>query len=62
MAKRLIWTIQANEKRQEIFSYWNNRNQSNDYSRKLNSLFEETAEFLTQHPFIGKKRIERISD
>lgn len=39
MAKRLIWTEDAQNDRKEIFGYFNNRNKSKKYSQKLNLLF-----------------------
>ncbi len=53
MAKRLIWTEFAQQQKREIFEYWNNRNGSKIYSRKLNKLFDEAAEKLQTYPFSG---------
>lgn len=40
MAKRkIVWTKKANFERQEILSYWYNRNKSIRFSKKLNGLF-----------------------
>jgi len=53
MAKRrIIWTKTAVEERREILNYWNNRNRSKTYSRKLNKLFSEAAMLLSKHPEI----------
>lgn len=54
MAKRLIWTIEARNSRKNIFDYWNNRNKSKVYSRKLNSLFDENLKIVIQLPEFGK--------
>jgi len=54
MAKRLIWTEFAQAQKKEIFAYWNNRNGSKTYSRKLSRLFDEAAELLTTQPYIGR--------
>lgn len=54
MAKRLIWTEFAQAQKKEIFYYWNERNGSKTYSRKLNRLFDEAAEMLTVEPYIGR--------
>ena len=53
MAKRLIWTPQAQNNRIEIFEYWNNRNKSKIYSRKLNDIFSEHIEIILKYPNIG---------
>lgn len=54
MAKRIIWTEFAQVQKKEIFEYWNERNGSKTYSRKLNQLFDEAAELLSVQPYIGR--------
>ncbi len=54
MVFKIEWTINARLDRKEIFTYWNNRNKSNIYSRKLNKLFETHVESLLKFPSIGK--------
>ena len=53
MVKRLIWTVEAQQNRIEIFEYWNNRNKSKIYSRKLNEIFNEYIYLILKHPDIG---------
>ncbi|KAF2518496.1 type II toxin-antitoxin system RelE/ParE family toxin [Flavobacterium salilacus subsp. salilacus] len=53
MAKRLIWTLEAQQNRIAIFEYWNNRNKSKNYSRKLNGIFRIQIDLLLKHPQIG---------
>ena len=48
--REIIWTIIARTTRNSIFSYWNNRNKSNLYSKKLFVLFNETLERIAQFP------------
>lgn len=55
MAKKIIWSIKAQNDRINIFTYWNNRNKSNTYSKKLNQLFIESIKILALHPNIGKQ-------
>lgn len=55
MARQIVWTTKAQEDRKQILSYWKERNQSNLYSKKLNSLFKEALEFVSEYPTIGKK-------
>lgn len=43
MAKRVIWSHQAHINRKEILQYWNDRNKSNLYSRKLNEMIKNAV-------------------
>ena len=54
MVSRLIWSIEARKSRKNIFEYWNNRNKSKVYSRKLNLLFNSNLKIITQLPEFGK--------
>jgi toxin YoeB len=54
MVKKIIWSKKADTDRKNIFSYWNQRNQSNHYSIKLNKLFKEVLKLVSEHPKIGK--------
>lgn len=51
----ILWTQTAIKQRDHIFSYWNNRNKSNSYSKKLNLAVRERVELLKSQPDIGKK-------
>jgi toxin YoeB len=55
MAKRIVWTDKAQSDRFSIFEYWNNRNKSKQYSKKLNSLINETLTVVSKHPLVGKR-------
>lgn len=56
MAKRkIIWTKSAKFERQEILSFWINKNKSKTYSKKLNNLFNNSLNLLSEHPEIGRK-------
>lgn len=55
MAKRLKWTEFSKSQRKDILEYWNDRNQSKEYSRKLNKLFDKIALMILEHPEIGIK-------
>ena len=62
MAKRVIWSEDAYLDKVEIFSYWNNRNKSNLYSRKLNRLFRDTIKSILETPSIGRKtNVENVN-
>ncbi|MBX7225912.1 MAG: type II toxin-antitoxin system RelE/ParE family toxin [Chitinophagales bacterium] len=54
MAKRIVWSEDAYQDMVQIFSYWNNRNKSNLYSRKLNKLFRDTLKSILKNPAIGR--------
>lgn len=49
-ARIIVWTSFARESRTSIFSYWNKRNKSKIYSKKLNLLFQESLHQLTFFP------------
>ena len=53
MVRRLIWSIEARNSRKSIFEYWNNRNKSKVYSRKLNLLFAENLAIVLKLPEFG---------
>lgn len=53
MVRRLIWSIEARNSRKSIFEYWNNRNKSKIYSRKLNLLFTENLAIVLKLPEFG---------
>lgn len=53
MAKRIIWSPIAREIRKEILQYWIRRNKSKRYSKKLNTLFEESAQQIADFPYSG---------
>jgi len=55
MAKRLKWTEFSKSQRKNILEYWNDRNQSKEYSRKLNKLFDKISLMILEHPEIGIK-------
>ena len=54
MVRQIIWTVRAQKDRIAIFTYWNNRNKSFIYSKKLNELFKESLKLISKHPLIGK--------
>ena len=54
MVRRLIWSPEARNSRKSIFDYWNNRNKSKAYSRKLNLLFNTNLKIVIQLPEFGK--------
>ncbi|VXB18129.1 MULTISPECIES: type II toxin-antitoxin system RelE/ParE family toxin [Chryseobacterium] len=56
MAKIIIeWSHFAKQQRDEIFEYWNNRNKSTNYSKKLRNIIKDKTNQLKIYPFTGKK-------
>ena len=53
MAKRLVWSPIAKQIRKEILKYWILRNKSKRYSKKLNNLFENSAQQIADFPYSG---------
>ena len=49
-ARKIIWTQKAIESRKSIFQYWNTRNKSTHYSKKLNKLFREALALVSKFP------------
>jgi addiction module RelE/StbE family toxin len=55
MVRRITWSSRAQNDRKMIFEYWNNRNKSNLYSRKLNELISKSLALIAKYPQIGKR-------
>lgn len=55
MANRIIWSLSAQKDRKSILEYWNERNKSNIYSKKLNELLKAAINLICIHPNIGRK-------
>lgn len=68
MVKQIIWSRLAHSDRFRILEYWIDRNKSNIYSKRLNQIFEDTADLISKHRKIGKEtdvknvRIKIIND
>jgi addiction module RelE/StbE family toxin len=54
MARQVVWSQRAQRDRKEILDYWRQRNKSNTYSKRLNGLFRESVQIITDFPEIGK--------
>ena len=54
MAKKIIWSLNAQKDRKNILQYWNKRNKSTRYSIKLNKLFKDAVKLISDYPRIGK--------
>ena len=54
MAKSIKWTKQAINDKVRIFKYWNKRNKSIEYSKKLNKLFHDSTKLIQTYPSLGR--------
>lgn len=54
MAKKIIWSLQAQNDRKKILEFWIHHNKSKTYSVKLNQLFKASVKLISQHPNIGR--------
>ena len=54
MAKKVVWSLRAQNDRKQIFSYGNKRNKSNGYSIRLNKLLKEATKAISDYPKIEK--------
>lgn len=55
MAKRIRWSLQAEQELADILDYWLNRNRSVTFSLKLIDLFEEATDLISIFPDIGQQ-------
>src|SRR5690606_20385540 len=54
MAKQIVWSEPAIRDRLHIYQFWLEQNGSDHYSKKLEFLFNATAEMISKFPEIGK--------
>ncbi|MGM0933183.1 MAG: type II toxin-antitoxin system RelE/ParE family toxin [Bacteroidota bacterium] len=55
MARKIVWSTAANNDLQEILEYWNLRNQSKTYSKRLLKKFNLIIKLLQKFPELGIK-------
>ncbi|MGE0018059.1 MAG: type II toxin-antitoxin system RelE/ParE family toxin [Draconibacterium sp.] len=55
MGRRVVWVQLAIDDKLQILRYWDDRNKSQTYSKKLNKLFKNSAVLVGKYPYIGKK-------
>lgn len=55
MAQSIVWTHSAHQDRIAILSYWIEKTNSKEYSRKLNQIFIHHTESLLKFPLLGKQ-------
>lgn len=51
----ILWTNTALKQRDHTFQFWNERNESNSYSKKLSKKIKERVNLLKSNPLLGKK-------
>lgn len=51
----IFWTKTAVKQRNKTFNYWNKRNNSTEYSKKLNNSIKERTHLLKSNPKLGKQ-------
>jgi plasmid stabilization system protein ParE len=54
MAKKIIWSAGARQERKDILDFWKFHNQSGSFSIKLNSLINETVDYISNFPKTGR--------
>jgi len=57
---KIIWTAFTKQQRDEIFHFWNIRNKSTLYSKKLRLLIKNRTNQLKDHPYSGKKILQPL--
>ena len=53
VVRKLKWTSTALRQRNRVFDYWNKRNKSDLYSKKLNLKIKERTALLKSYPELG---------
>ena len=51
----LVWTKTALKQRNHIFKYWNKRNKSTAYSKRLRKVINERTKLILSFPEIGRE-------
>lgn len=59
---KIIWTVFAKQQRDEIFHFWNIRNKSTFYSKKLRLLIKSRTNQLKDQPFQEKKYLQTLKE
>jgi addiction module RelE/StbE family toxin len=61
MVRKIVWSLQAQQDRKNILAYWKNRNKSNQYSKKLNKLFNDAVHLINAVPQVGRLTSNKTS-
>jgi plasmid stabilization system protein ParE len=57
--RRVIWDTKAVSDIWTILEYWEERNKSKEYSKKLFTLFRETIAIISKDPYSGQSRSDQ---
>lgn len=52
---KIFWTVTAIKQRNQVFEYWNDRNKSTRYSKRLLAEIDERINLLPSHPKPGRE-------
>lgn len=52
---RIFWTATAIKQRNQVLKYWNDRNKSTQYSKKLRIEINKRISLLKTHPELGRE-------
>ncbi|GAB4246198.1 MAG: hypothetical protein Tsb0034_25090 [Ekhidna sp.] len=55
MVEKVVWTQTAYSQKIAVLDYWNKKNGSNSYSRKLEDAVNNAIELLQKFPHLGVK-------
>ena len=51
--RKILWASTAIKQRNHVFEYWNNRNKSTAFSKKLNEKIKKKVKLLKVNPELG---------
>jgi toxin YoeB len=55
MAKQVVWSIRAKEEKKAILRYWNKRNRSSVYPKRLDGLFKQAINTIAKYNIPRRK-------
>ena len=55
MAQKVVWSTESQQNLNSILEYWNERNNSNEYSAKLFDEFKKIVSLISFFPHSGKE-------
>jgi addiction module RelE/StbE family toxin len=55
MVRQIVWSSDAKDDLKHIIEYWNHRNKSTSFSKKLRKLFKEAIDVLIIYPETGRR-------
>lgn len=55
MARRIIWTKPAADELEQVIEYWNHRNKSTRYGKKIRKSLRQSLKLISIKPNIGRR-------